>query len=87
MGRQNTIPNGYYSAAQAKRRLGRISDGLFRYWIAKGTLERIVPEGTKLGYYRKDQVDKLAFDRGIVQTHLKFRQLTDADIPEVVGYS
>jgi hypothetical protein len=83
-------PVGYYTATQAKRKLGNISDGMLRSYVDKGKIERFVPKERRQGFYKREDVDKLArtldefFDEPD-QPGPEFRQATREDIPELVN--
>jgi ribosomal protein S18 acetylase RimI-like enzyme len=84
--RRGQPPDGYYTAAQAKKRLGGISDGMFRVYIQEGKIERFVPPGMKQGFYKREDVNRLAREiesswyGSVREPHTSFRQATPADI-------
>lgn len=53
-------PRGYYTATTAKRRLGDITDGKLRYYVQRGRIERFVPDGMSQGFYKREDVDRIA---------------------------
>lgn len=53
-------PSGYLTASATRRMLGNISDGMLRTYINKGLIERFVPPGRTQGFYRREDVEKLA---------------------------
>lgn len=80
-------PTGYLTASATRKRLGNISDGMFRSYIAKGLIERVVPPGRKQGFYKREDVEKLAkeieFPEGAKATRTHFRQAGPADIEAI----
>jgi hypothetical protein len=83
-------PLGYYTATQAKRKLGDISDGMLRSYVQQGKIEWTVPKGRKQGFYKREDVDRLArtFDDFLEQEPgepgAQFKPVTKEDMPEVV---
>ena len=57
-------PRGYITAKEAKKRLGirgiPISDGMLRSYVQKGEIERRVPANRVQGYYKEEDVDRIA---------------------------
>jgi hypothetical protein len=82
-------PVGYYTATQAKKRLGNISDGMLRSYVQQGKIERAVPSGRKQGFYRREDVDRLArtlddfLEREPGELGARFGLVTREDMPEV----
>ncbi len=58
--RRGVPPAGYYTATQARKKLGDMSDGKFREYIKDGSIERFIPAGAKQGFYTRESVDRLA---------------------------
>ncbi len=52
-------PAGYYTAMQAKEKLD-VSDGMLRTYIRDGKIAHFIPAGMKQGFYKQEDVDKLA---------------------------
>jgi hypothetical protein len=52
-------PKGYYRASEAEKILN-ISNAMIRTYVQKGAIKYLVPEGMKQGFYKKEDVDKLA---------------------------
>lgn len=89
MAQRGKPPEGYYTASTTRKKLGNISDGMLRSYIQKGLIERIVPPGRKQGFYRRDEVDKVArelSDSGdfTEKTGTQFQVATKEDMPECV---
>jgi hypothetical protein len=84
-------PTGYYTATQAKKRLGDISDGMLRSYVEKGKIYKLKPPGRTQGFYKREDVDKLVrildefFDEPD-QPGPEFLQATQEDIPELVDF-
>jgi ribosomal protein S18 acetylase RimI-like enzyme len=82
-------PAGYLTASATRKKLGNISDGMLRSYIQKGLIERAVPPGRKQGFYKREDVEKLAReiefswqgDTKAARSH--FRQATAADIEAI----
>src|SRR5450759_1177652 len=55
-------PTGLYTAKQAMTRLG-MKPGTFFYHVRQGKIEKIVSPGSTEGYYRRDQIDKMAQEK------------------------
>ncbi len=82
-------PEGYYTATTTRKKLGNITDGMLRSYIQRGLIERTVPPGRKQGFYKREDVDKLARtidDLGdkLENTGTQFQLATKEDIPECV---
>jgi hypothetical protein len=79
-------PKGYCTAAQAKRLLGNASDGTLRYYTIKGQIEHLRPEGRYQGFYKKEDVLKVAqrlrdfYGKG--ERTIQFSRGTVSDLPE-----
>jgi hypothetical protein len=58
MGRTTNVPEGFYSAAQAIKKL-RIPRSSFYDMVEKGKIEKITPPHRSDGYYRKAQIDDM----------------------------
>lgn len=89
--KRGEAPEGYYTASQAKKRLGNISDGKFRYDIKKGRIKRIIPPGMIQGFYLQEEIDHIArsFDNFLTEetSHEQGAQFCIAssdDMPELV---
>ena len=89
MAQRGKPPEGYYTASMTRKKLGNISDGMLRSYIQKGLIERTVPPGRKQGFYKREDVDRLA--RAIddlgdksEKTGTQFQVATKEDIPECV---
>lgn len=82
-------PVGYLTASATRKKLGNISDGMLRSYLVKGLIERVVPPGRKQGFYKREDVEKLAReiefprqeDTRAARTY--FRQATEADIEAI----
>jgi hypothetical protein len=89
--RRGHPPEGYVTASRAKKKLGGISDGKFRSYIQAKKIERFVPPGMKQGFYRREDVEKLAKElespwHGGAKGHgTHFRQATLEDIPAIAN--
>jgi hypothetical protein len=89
--RRGHPPTGYITAAQAKKKLGDISDGKFRGYIQEGKIERLIPKGMKQGFYRREDVDRLAreieaiWDSGKRGPQTQFQIATPEDIPTIAA--
>jgi hypothetical protein len=83
-------PVGYYTATQAKKRLGDISDGMLRSYVQQGKIERVVPRERKQGFYKREDVDRLArtlddfLEQEPGEPGIQFGPVTREDMPEVV---
>lgn len=75
MAQRGKPPEGYYTATIARKKLGNISDGMFRTYIQQGLIERTVAPGRKQGFYKREIVDKLAkelqADDNIFKSYIK----------------
>lgn len=83
-------PVGYLTASSTRKKLGNISDGMLRSYIQRGLIERVVPAGRKQGFYKREDVEKLAREieltwQGDTKTAAgsHFRQATLADIEAI----
>lgn len=91
MAKRGHPPVGYYTATQAKKRLGNISDGMLRSYVEGGKIKKFTPKGRKQGFYNREDVDKLArvldefFDEPD-QPGPQFQQATREDMPELVNF-
>ncbi len=91
MTRRGHPPIGHYTATQAKRKLGNISDGMLRNYVEKGKIRKFIPPSRTQGFYNREDVDKLArtldefFDEPN-QPGPEFRQATREDMPELVNF-
>jgi hypothetical protein len=85
-------PNeSYYTAAQAKAKLG-VNDSTLYAYVERGELQRIVPRGKKHGLYLRSEVDQLARDIDAFfvsrkKTSSVFAKATKEDIPACVDIS
>ncbi len=52
-------PDGYYTAKQAYVRLG-MPASTFWYYVRQGKIKKVVPPMRKEGFYRKQEIDRLA---------------------------
>jgi hypothetical protein len=83
-------PVGYYTATTAKRKLGNISDGMLRSYVIRGKIERVVPKERKQGFYKREDVDRLAraldefFEDNAEKPGAQFLRATKEDMPECV---
>lgn len=78
----------YYTASQAKARLG-VNDRTFYDYVEAGELQKIVPRGRKHGLYLRSEVDQLARDISVFfitrkKTSSVFAVATSEDIPACV---
>lgn len=84
-------PIGYYTATQAKVKLGSISDGMLRSYVENGKIRKFTPPSRKQGFYNREDVDQLVrvldefFDEPD-QPGPEFRQATREDLPELVNF-
>lgn len=82
-------PVGYLTASATRKLLGNISDGMLRSYIQRGLIERVVPPGRKQGFYKREDVEKLAreiefpWSGEAKATRTSFRQATLADIEAI----
>jgi hypothetical protein len=89
--RRGHPPVGYLTATQAKKRLGGISDGKFRSYIHEGKIERLVPPGMKQGFYKREDVEKLAreidsfWESGAIAPRTQFHMAAPEDIPAIAA--
>jgi len=58
LGRTTHVPEGFYTAAQAIKKLG-VPRSSFYDMVEKGKIEKIVPPHRSDGYYRKSQIDDM----------------------------
>ena len=90
MAKRGQPPVGYYTATQAKKRLGDISDGMLRSYVQQGKIERVVPRERKQGFYKREDVDRLArtlddfLEQESGEPGTQFGLVTREDMPEVV---
>lgn len=90
MAKRGHPPIGYYTATQTKKRLGNISDGMLRSYVDKGKIEKWTPPERVQGFYKREDVDKLArtldefFDEP-GQPGPQFQRATKEDMPELVN--
>ena len=89
MTKRGSPPEGYYTASTTRKKLGNISDGMLRSYIQRGLIRRDVPPGRKQGFYRRDDVDKLAREIDDLgskteKTGTQFLTATKEDMPECV---
>ena len=89
--RRGHPPVGYITATQAKKKLGGISDGKFRSYIQDGKIERLIPPGMKQGFYKREDVDKLAremdsfWESSTKAPRTQFHMATPEDIPTIAA--
>jgi MerR HTH family regulatory protein/GIY-YIG catalytic domain len=57
--RRANPPPGYYTAMQAAERLG-VGSGMLRFYVREGKIEHFIPPGRKQGFYKQEDVDRLA---------------------------
>jgi hypothetical protein len=62
MARSGRTPEGYYSAAQAMRKLNISSSKLYHF-VETGKIRRIVQPDMREGYYLQEDVDTMARER------------------------
>ncbi|OLE51602.1 MAG: hypothetical protein AUG51_22115 [Acidobacteria bacterium 13_1_20CM_3_53_8] len=83
-------PNGWYTAKEARGKLGNITDGKLRtlIGIGEGKIERMEPPGAKQGFYKASDVHKIArawnkeaMGKQHINTPIKFRRM---EIEEMV---
>lgn len=82
-------PPGYCTATQARRRLGNISDGMFRTLIESERITRLVPGGRSQGFYLIDDVNRVAKKMNNLpakeeRTNTYFSAVKPEDMPAVV---
>jgi hypothetical protein len=89
MTKRGEPPAGYYTASLTRRRLGNISDGMLRTYVQKGRIDRLVPPGRLQGFYKREDVERLARELDglgepmeVTGTH--FERATKEDMPECV---
>src|SRR2546423_721696 len=77
-------PNGWYTAKEARGKLGNITDGKLRtlIGIGEGKIERMEPPGAKQGFYKASDVHKIArawnkeaMGKQHINTPIKFRRM------------
>jgi hypothetical protein len=89
--RRGHPPVGYITATQAKKRLGGISDGKFRSYIQDRKIERLIPPGMKQGFYKREDVEKLAremdsfWESSAKAPRAQFQMATPEDIPTIAA--
>ena len=89
--RRGHPPVGYLTATQAKKKLGGISDGKFRSYIQEGKIERFLPPGMKQGFYKREDVEKLAreldsfWERSTKAARTQFQLATPEDLPAIAA--
>lgn len=59
MGRTTKTPKGFYSAAQAIKKL-RIPKSTFYDMVERGQIKRVVPPNKNDGFYPKEDIDRMA---------------------------
>src|ERR1700687_166034 len=84
MAKRGMPPEGYYTASTTRKKLGNISDGMLRSYIQRGLIRRNIPPGRKQGFYKREDVDKLArtLDDFLINTNkpdTEFQQATIED--------
>ncbi len=57
--RRGDSPPGYYTAMQAAEKLD-VGSGMLRFYVRDGKIERFIPPGRKQGFYKQEDVDRLA---------------------------
>ncbi len=90
MAKRGRPPEGYYTASITRKKLGNITDGMLRSYIHRGLVKRDVPPGRKQGFYKREEVDKLArsldnFLSDPKEPGARFQQATAEDMPEIVS--
>ena len=89
--RRGHPPVGYLTATQAKKKLGGISDGKFRSYIQEGKIARLLPPGMKQGFYKREDVEKLAreldsfWERSTKAPRTQFQLATPEDLPAIAA--
>jgi hypothetical protein len=78
-------PAGYLTATRAKQRLGHISDGKLKVLADTGKIERYIPPGMKQGFYKIEDIKRLADELNGISDGTQFQIATKDDIPEVVN--
>ncbi len=58
-GATKKAPDGFYTAQEAAQKLD-LNISTFRYYVRQGKIKRHVPPMRKEGFYRKDEIDRLA---------------------------
>ncbi len=58
-GATKKAPPGYYTAAEAREKL-RLKPSTFSLYVSRGKIQRYVPPLRSEGYYRKEEIDRLA---------------------------
>ncbi|MBV9708737.1 MAG: hypothetical protein JO125_15170 [Chloroflexi bacterium] len=58
MAKVSRAPRNFYTAQQAARKLG-MKEGAFFYHVRAGKIKKVVPPGSKEGYYPKAFIDKM----------------------------
>lgn len=59
MAKTKRVPSGFYNGKEAAQRLG-LPVGTFYHQVKTGRIEKVIPPGSKEGYYSKKAIDKLA---------------------------
>jgi hypothetical protein len=59
MAKTSRVPSGFYNGKEAAQRLG-LPVGTFYHQVKTGRIEKVIPPGSKEGYYPKKVIDKLA---------------------------
>ncbi len=82
-------PVGYYTATVTRKKLGDITDGMLRSYVQSGKIEHMVPSGRKQGFYKRDDVDRLAralddLGEKSEKTGTQFERATKDDMPACV---
>jgi hypothetical protein len=57
-------PPGYYTARQAREKLG-LSSSSFIYYVKKGRIKKYVPPLRTEGFYAKEEIDQLAIEMAL----------------------
>lgn len=83
-------PRGYYTAKQARERLG-LSESTFGYYVRVGKIKRYIPPLRKEGYYARTEIDRLATEMALflyastdVQAATETRVAAISDVPGIV---
>lgn len=57
-------PSGFYTAQEAMQRLG-LPKGTFFYQVKTGKIKKTMPPRGSEGYYKKEEIDKMAHDKAL----------------------
>jgi len=74
-------PPGFYTAKEAQARLG-MSPSLFRYYVRNGRIKRHVPPLRVEGFYKREEIDRLATEIALFLHSGEEKQTTETRIAQ-----